>query len=343
MILDKDYPVEMHPTWDVHDPSKVQEFISCPRKYFYRYVLGWEREGSNFHLVFGEAVHRAMAHLLETDYSPENVTKAYKKFHSFYREHFSMEQDDIFAPKSPDHFLPALVKYTNHWRETDKNFDVLRVEEAGSVIVNREGTHKLHFRIDSILEDETGIRSREHKTGSYISEAWLNQWGTKCQVSTYTHVLNCEFDPEKIWGIEINGIIAQKGLVRDRKMAEKEGLLFSGYQFERVPVRKSLPMMNTWLWEINYWLDQIQWNYDQLAKSSPTGPYMAAFPCNTESCTKYNRACEYLPYCTVWPNPLKKCLNGPHPGFTTTWWDPRDYRDEAGSVVDITKMVEEKE
>ena len=328
-------PVPFHETWNVHDPSKVQEFIVCPRKYWFIYALGWAREGSNHHLIFGEGIHKAKEILLTRGYSPEAILAAYNAFLSFWRESFSPEDDaafqEVFGAKSPVYVLPALTAYAAKYEDSDADMKVLHVEVAGSVPVSHR--HRLHFRIDSILEDVNGmIRSMEHKTGSYLSQAWRDQWLTKHQSLTYTHVLMCEYGPEKVWGIEINGIIAQKGTEAYNR---EHG---TGYQFERIPIRKKKEAMQAWLWEVNYYLDMIQWNFDELAKCSPRDEVMTCFPKAPESCTKYNRPCDFLPYCSAWGNPLKYA-RVVQPGFKQKWWDPREYRAQAGHVLDVSEDV----
>ena len=340
MIFNDNGPVPSHETWDVHDPSKVQEFLVCPRKYFFKYILGWNREGKNINLVFGEGIHKAMEVLLinlkEKGYSPEVIIEAYNAFLSFFRESFSPDDDKIIqetrqAAKTPSYVMDALLAYAVRWEDEDREKEVLYVEEAGTVPVSSR--HRLHFRIDSVLRDKNGlIRSMEHKTGSYMSQAWRDQWLTKNQILTYTHVLMCEYGPDQVWGVEINGFIAGKGT---KAYVEQNG---TGYQFERIPIRKKREAMNAWLWEMNHHLDMIQWNIDQLLKSSPNDRVMTAFPKNTESCIKYNRPCTFLPYCSAWGNPLKYA-NVVQPGLVKKWWDPRDYREKAGRVVDISKDV----
>ncbi len=51
------------PTFTIVDSSKLQDYMMCPRYYFYRYVLGWVPEEPNHDLIFGEAWHVSIAHL----------------------------------------------------------------------------------------------------------------------------------------------------------------------------------------------------------------------------------------------------------------------------------------
>ncbi len=316
---DLTYPIEAHPTWNIHDSSKVQEFLTCPRKYFFRYTSGWAREGANPHLVYGEAVHKALAHLTLHGYKAETIIEAYQLFLTHYRKYFPPEMDEELAPKSPNYTMNALAEYTATWEDTDKKYKTLHVEVAGSVAISDR--HKLEFRIDSILEGPYGIVCREHKTGSYLSQAWIDRWSTSFQLFCYNHVLFRKYGPDKVYGVEVNGFIARK----------------SGFAFERIPIRKTPDINLAWLWEANYWLDQIQWNYDELAQVKSEDDVMTCFPKNPESCTKYNRPCQYLPFCTAWANPCRY-MGQIQSGFKREYWNPADFRKDAGKVVDIKEI-----
>ena len=70
------HSIKPHETWDIHDASKIQAYMACPRAYFYRYVLGWETEEKNIHFIFGEGWHRAMEHLLINGYNSKAQAEA---------------------------------------------------------------------------------------------------------------------------------------------------------------------------------------------------------------------------------------------------------------------------
>lgn len=328
MDLSGTFPVTPHRTWDVYDASKVQNFMQCPRKHFFKYILGWRREGANVDLEFGTAWHESMAHILENDYSLESVHDAHKRFLAYYRQFFPVEMDEDFISrrkyKVPAYALLGLVEYINLYAERDKEYEVLTlpngrpaVEIAGRVLISEK--HQLYFRIDSILKGPNGIIAREHKTGSRVTQAWLEQWSTKMQIFVYTHALFCEYAPSDVWGVEVNGFFPQK----------KEN------KFERVDVRKSKRAMRQWLWEVNYWMNQIEWNFHQLRESSDEEPIMRCFPRNTESCTLYNRPCSFIGFCTMSDNPLKLAHSDQF-GIEIDWWDPSDYEDK--NVLEIDSM-----
>src|SRR5512137_1973995 len=95
----------------VMDSSKVQDFLDCPRKYFYRHVLGWERDEPAHALHFGTCVHTAMDALYSYGFNTTSVELAKAMFLDEYRPVFSEETDEIYFPKSPSMFFELLEHY----------------------------------------------------------------------------------------------------------------------------------------------------------------------------------------------------------------------------------------
>lgn len=320
-------PIQKHPTWDILDSSKIQEFMSCPRSYFWRYVAGWQRDTPNLHLEFGTAWHHAMEHLLLHGY---NATEgAYEGFLSHYRKFFPPEMDLPNAPKNPANALRALILYAQTYKEDD--FETLYTEIAGSVLI-KEG-RKILFRNDSILRNpRTGkIFSLEHKTASQFNRAWTDQWAQKIQVGVYSHVLHCHWDFSQVEGVVING-----ASIKNPPQLKKDGTPYANSvdtSFLRVPIRRDINKMNDWLWNINYWVDQIELEMEMLLTQEEDNPAMTCFPKNTESCTKYF-GCPYRDYCEAWPNPLSRIAT-PQPGFILEWWDPRDHLSTAKHKMEV--------
>ena len=307
--------VPYHHTLDITDASKLSNYMDCPRQYFYRYVLGWSREGSNIHLVFGEGWHRAMEHLLLNGYEAESIKDAYDVFLDYYREHYHESDDKINFPKSPESVLPALAQYTDTYQRDD--FEVMHTEVAGTVSIDDERV--CHFRLDAVVRDKQGIYCLEHKTASRLTSTWTSQWSLSMQVNLYIHALYMMFPNEKIYGVKVNGTIFRK----------------SGCEFIRVPVRKTPDMMQVWWWNTLHWLDMLDWNFEQLEKSNPLDDIMMAFPMNTGNCTKYF-GCAYQDFCKVWPNPLKKISDGVPLGFVESRWDPSARDEDAKLKVELT-------
>ena len=303
-------------TWDILDSSKLTTYMDCPRKYFWEYMLSWRSDAPNNHLIFGTAWHDAMEHLLNNGYEDENVFDAFELFLKSYREHFPESSDELYSPKTPTNALRALGLYCEQYQRDRHEFETLYTEIAGTVPINEDQV--LHFRMDSICRDTQGrIFSLEHKTGSRNSRFWTDQWALGIQAGTYTHVMNCLYDPATVWGVRINGTFFAKRNIT----------------FARVPVRKTLDHMKSWLWNVAWWADQIRWQQDLLAKCSAGDQVMTAFPMQPGNCTKYF-GCAYHDFCQAWPNPLTHADDLP-PGYIIDRWDPSER--EATHTMEIGK------
>lgn len=307
------YPIPYNKTWDIVDSTKLQTYMDCPRRYFFEYVLGWQGEAENVHLIFGSAWHLAMEHLLLKGYTKDTIAEAWNLLNDYYRKHFAPEDDSLRAPKIPSVALNALVGYCNEYRNDE--FDVLYTEIAGTVPIMADRV--MHFRMDSILRHKDGIGSLEHKTGSTLTRQWMDQWLLNCQTGTYNHVLYCLYPEEQVKdaGVVINGAIFNK-----TKM-----------QYKRVPARRTKKMMNVWYWNVRQWIGQLDEDMAHLAVCKDSEPVLFCFKQNTQSCTKYF-GCPWTAYCMSWANPLQYAEEPPH-GCVQRWWDPSNIEDQPAKIT----------
>lgn len=307
------FPLPFHRTWEIVDGSKLKTFATCPRQFFYEYILGWRREAPNNHLIFGTAWHEAMEQLLTDGYDRESVLKAYERFEESYRETFGPDTDPLFSPKNPLRAFDCLVDYVKKYRENADKYQTIETEIAGTVVFDEK--FRLHYRMDSILLDTEMdlIHSMEHKTAGNFNQAWSMQWSLSFQVWIYTHVLYCLYPPERVRGVLINGVAFRK--VKDDSKALR-------HDFLRVPCWKATDQMQAGYETILYYLTNLQTEYAMLADARVEDTVLQAFPCNPESCTKYF-GCSWHDFCTAWPNPLQRCQEPPI-GYKQEWWDPSE-------------------
>ena len=328
-----EYPIPKDDTWDIKDSSKIQTYMTCPRQYFYQYMLGWRKIGGGLHLNFGSALHASMEHfnILRknngTGYkvTDQDISDAYVFFLETYRENHAPEDDHLNNPKNPETAKIALTAYAQEYDEGDSEEEILHTETAGTVMV--DAGRFLHFKMDLIKRDDRGIAPRDYKTASQNSRQWLEQWELKLQMGTYTHAAMCLFPNEHVWGLEVRGIFLYKTVQQTRKYGKVD--------FVDVPVRKDRAMMEVWRSNVIEWMDMIDVDMDALINCSPDDPTLRAFPMNTESCTKFS-GCPYLDFCGVWPNPLSRCHEVPL-DYEVQWWDPtqEDGRD-VPTKVEVT-------
>lgn len=296
------------------DNSKIKCFKQCPRMFFYEHVLGWRPESPSNHLVFGSAWHEAMEHLLLNGYDQKNILEAYDKFLTYYRNIFGPETDGMFKGKTPDKAFEALAMYTNYepYRRDLTDFKTVYTEIAGSIAIDEK--HSLFFRMDAVLENrKTGrIRSREHKTGSG-SYLWAEQWLLDGQVGTYSHVLNCLYPPDKIDGIEMNGVFFPK----------RVSTCIPEQIFERFLIKRTSSQMQQWLDNTRFYVNEIDQEYELLSLAKESDSVLQAFPLRDTSCLNYFRLCPYHDFCLAWANPLQHSFDSPL-GFKIDFWDPTE-------------------
>lgn len=340
MIINRElnYPFEVHSSCDVVDSTKLNEFMTCPRSFFYNYVLGWQQE--NNHLVFGKAWHEAMEHILlsgPAGYERESIHVAYAKFLDEYRKVYKEEDDELFSPKTPERAAMALITYCQHYASDWDKFEVVEMdgklltEIAGSVPI---GKYELYFRMDAVIRHlRTGrVSPFEHKTGS-STYMWSEQWDLAMQVFCYMYVMYCLFDPAEVEGVLLNGVIFKKTKA-NRNTDAKQGI-GRHFEFLRPLVSRQIHQMEAWIERTVYHLDMMRMHFDMLADEDPSNKVMRAFPMVTTSCTKY-LGCKYKNFCMAFDNPIKQFLKYATPmGWELKHWDPTvgEIKTDLGKVV----------
>ena len=309
LIIPDELPVPRHEEhWHTLDSTKLQCYCACPRQFFYEYVLGWRREYTSNHLVFGRAWHEALEHLYKTKFAPEEVPTAYEKFLADYRAELPESTDSWFKGKTPDNALLALVEYTKEWANDAYEIEVLDTEVGGKVGIGQgpQGQERdITVKLDLVGVKNGQIMALEHKTGSQAGETWANQWKLSIQIGAYLHALMacypCDGYNPIIW---VNGTFFY---AKSRK-------------FLRVPMQRSGAAMLNWLQTVHHLYDAIERDFAHLAQCGVEDPVMGAFPMHPTACTSY-AGCQYHDLCTCVANPLQY-VGEPITGFVEYWWDP---------------------
>jgi len=313
-----------HPSWEIKDSSKLDDYIRCPRYYFYHHLLGWSADGPEHDLIFGEAFHHAREHQLLFGY--DDVQGAYEAFIKVYRKEFPPETDNLYIPKVPAAILHALMQFAELFKRDLIDNEVVELdgekmtEVAGTVPVDEKRV--LHYRMDSIMrrKEDGMIYSWDHKTtsGKWIHDArWDRDLFLSIQNGTYTHCLYCLFPIEQVLGVEFD----KTGFEYLKKGSANRP---AGYHvtIRRVPAYKTPEQMNTWLWLVNTILDEIERDMECLSHCTESDEVLMAFRQNPKACSDY-RGCEFHDYCLAWQNPLRCCYEPPL-GFITRFWDPME-------------------
>jgi hypothetical protein len=311
-LADLDYPVQPHPTWFILDSTKLNAYISCPRAFFYEYILGWRRgEQAHNDLAFGKAAHAAMEHLYKAEkIDGETAIEAYQQFLIEYRKEFDEDTDDLFSPKTPERFLLLLIQYLQTYLTDFQRYEVIDVEVSGIVTVTE--LFNMYWKMDTILRDlhDGTVISLEHKTKKGApTRTWRDDFRLSIQVGTYTHNLFCMFPADEVKGIKINGLCIH---------ATKSPI----FTLERVDVFKRPEQMEVWRRTVDTHLTSLIADMRWLSEHSDSDRILSAFPMVPTSCTKY-WGCPYHDYCDFWQNPIQYAEQPPL-GFREEFWDPSD-------------------
>jgi hypothetical protein len=252
----------------------------------------------------------ALEHIILNGYRTESVIAAIDIFNNEYRHIFPESTDVLYSPKTPGRFMEMLILYIQKYSTDLHDYSVYKTEFGGTVHLSE--SHVLAFKMDTILQNnKTGhYFSLEHKTkgGNYIDKSYQIDHLMGIQVGTYTHVLNCLFEPSIVDGVIINCLCFKK-----TKQAQ--------FILERFPVFLTNEQMYIWIETTKTWMDMIQHDLGLLSEATPSDPILKAFPCCGRSCSKWGRICSYQTLCSSWANPLQHLHQMPI-DMEVSFWNP---------------------
>lgn len=306
-------PIPHHPSQSILDSTKLQTYQDCPRQFFYEYLLGWRSARPNNHLVFGDAVHQAIEHILLHGYRQQSIIEAFDIFNNVYRSQFDEYTDLDCAPKTPSNFFLMMTDhYLPKYGDDLERYEVVKTEFGGTVHLS--DTHILAFKMDTILRDlrDNTFGSLEHKTkgGNYIDKAYAIDHKMGIQVGTYTHVLNTLFHPSEVSCVTINCMCFKKTKT-------------PSFILERFPIFMSNEEMYIWLETTKSWMDKLYLDLEQLSTETDSQDILKSFPCNGRACSNWGRICTFNDLCTSWPNPLQHLDHRPI-DMEVNFWNPLD-------------------
>ena len=308
------------------DNTRISEFRSCPRKFYFRNVKDWTGSGFSAPLAFGSAWHDAMDAIwtdlaggtdLEDEFVVQNGYKAFVrgwvKSNGTHPDEMGPEEIDRLGARTPFVGMEMLYEYVLKRRKFLSEIELLSVEQPFAVPLDPSDPDLFYVgRFDKIFRYRDSIIIGEHKTTSLYKSnggfrsTFLDQWSPNSQVDGYLHAAHI------LYG-ETAGQLWIDGALVHRKHHD---------EFIFIPVERQFAQLDAWLWETRNWISQIDGHWD--ASQDPgakDSPYMAAFPKNTGACQDFARNCSYIDLCKAWSNPLQR----PTPqGFTEEAWSPFD-------------------
>ena len=320
-----------HPSIEVQDSTKQNEYMTCPRLNFLEHVLGWRKVGAGFHLDYGSAFHEGLAMLyncLKEDgcYTPGGVLQAQAAFDTAYKAAFGGEavmgvynDPNCATAKNLTNGMLAIEEYAKRY-SSDRLFSVEHVETVGTIPIDVD--RRLFFRLDTVLQRKSGrYMIMEHKTASQDNSSAQAHWPLAFQIGTYNHVLYMMYG-DAAEGVEADIIILRK----------------KGNEFRRVPCWIQPDRMQDWLERANHYMSLFLQDLDIFVKWANTDGCVeeTTMPCfhkRTTSCLNYGE-CSFMNFCLSYHNPLKATRSvEPPAGYVKQFWDPREMESKEGTKV----------
>lgn len=309
------------------DNTRISDYRRCPRYFYYRHERGWVLKGpSSAALAFGGAWHAAMDSIWR-DVSENRrdkqdlVDRAYGAFLDHWMSEgmphtseLSYEQQQKMLPRTPMVALEMIVNYVDKRLRLISEAQIMDIERPFIVPLRPDDPNLFYVgRIDKVMRYAGRIYGIEHKTTTaykkdgHFRSAFLDSFSPNSQVDGYLYVLHMSFPDEKIGGVWVDAALVHAN--------DHEGFAF-------IPIDKQMPMLDSWLWEVNNWIGRIFEDRARVNDLDGSERYMEAFPKNTNSCFDFNQTCPYLDICKAKPNPHGE--QAP-PGYAEDRWDPLEH------------------
>lgn len=302
--------------------SEIGLRMSCPRKWYYRYVLKLERKGFiNPHLVYGTLLHHWLEWLYisgnqgttETEYPSQMIQdiESYIK-----RQILDMKAREAIELVFQRAWI-AFKAYRWHYRQADRKMLVYSNEEVYEVEFRG---FKLTGKIDMVANPNPKIDGTfiwDFKTAGRLDATVLDAWSFRFQFLFYCW-LYWRATGKKPDGTIVNGLVKcnLKPKMADRKTKRRETReeYLERVRFEmqahreRYFYRQRMPLAKgalewfeetilipniTPFWQMAKWLryiDKRKFDLDSVAMAMNTG-----------QCHLYGSICEYLPLCKNGP------------------------------------------
>lgn len=298
-----------------YDNTRISSGRRCLRRFLFRHVLDLESTVFADALAFGAAWHSAMdviwQHMSQREVQNLNVQEiadeAYQAFILKWMAEGGPDPAEIgeeelkeLSPRTPYIALEMIYEYIEQRKPffADPTFELLHVERPFAVPLNPDDPSLFYVgRIDKIFKKQGLIYGADHKTTTLYSKysgfrpMFLDSFSPNSQVDGYLHALHM------IYGDKATSMWIDAALVHPT--------VHDVFKF--IPVDRQEAQLDSWLFDTQYWIKQIESNWDRLNRLKESGsdePFLAAFPKNTDACLDFGRKCPFMNVCKMVPNPM---------------------------------------
>jgi len=263
------------------DSTSLSNFVTCPRKYFYENLQGWQSEERSVHLIFGghyaaalEGYHKLVATGVGKNDATREIVR--KLLTDTWDEKNNRPQDWMHNTKTRDTLIRSVVWYLDHFSDDPMPTVILSdgrpaVEYSFSFELSPNYLYCGH--IDRLVEYSGGVYVQDQKTtGAAITAKYFSDFKPDYQMSGYTLAGIIGF-AIPILGVVIDAAQIAVGFTR----------------FARGHTSRSMPELEEFRHETLH--------YIELAKAAHDTGY---YPMNRKACGNYG-GCVFRSICSANP------------------------------------------
>lgn len=198
-------------------PSKLTAFMTCPIKFYARYILGI-KSPPTLPMILGQAVHKALELLGRRRQFDLAVTldEVVSEYHEAWRDEITTAEID--PPDAAKELAAGVLMLKAYWQKYEHEKPVaseLRLEEplinpaTGEAFTAPDGTLALVGVVDSLVAEDDGLVIVDYKTTARTSSPASINLTHRLQLLAYAYLLRNATD-QPVKALEVRQIVNKK-------------------------------------------------------------------------------------------------------------------------------------
>ncbi len=306
-----------------YDNSRLSEFKTCPRKYYFRYILQLVPDRIALALDFGSAWHNGMDALYLTweksgGNEEETIQMAWNGFLEEWesRGHprkIPINMESMYLPRTPGVARELQVNYLKRWMSFLNEIEIIVVELPFAIPLDPDKPNLFYVgRIDKVARYAKKVIGIEHKTSTMFSKADGIQ----------TNVTDLYHNDSQIDGY--NYFLWKKYREEFAATYVDLALVHKTHDdiFKHVRVNKDNQSTKVWLSDALYWTEKVDQaiDEDRWPKNAPGG------------CRTVFGRCNYFSICPYY-DANKINLDEVPTGYKREKWEPFSFDELAAAIT----------
>lgn len=307
------------------DYSSLSCYLTCPRKFLFKYIMNLSPTVKNLNLTFGSCWHYGLEKAYKEQQLNDSILSiidvtdiainSFNKLWDIEGKPTWKDQDTIF-PKSPGRAADVYYEYFKRfWISDLKEKKIIAVEEPFTIAIDTDLPTYIG-RIDLIFSClKNTIEIYDHKSTKAVYAITQASYEHSYQTEGYLAAGSLFYD-------SLPSIIYNMALFQKSKI-----------DFHRINIRKRKASIDQFFNDLIFYMKEIIQNiqiYKEKVKENNSGTLSRTDSINCfprrqgTACTSFMRPCSYSLLCSARNNPLA-WVNKPPQGYEHKEWDPEEH------------------